>query len=68
MLAVAMMSVMAGSVLLVLSNVQQTATDTKLMRDVATINRAIQAYRISGGSFAGLKEPQDVLDRMKTKL
>ena len=68
MLTVAMMSVMAGSVLLVLSNVQQTATDTKLMRDVATINRAIQMYRISGGSFAGLKEPQDVLDRMKTKL
>ena len=68
MIVVAMMSVMAGSVLLVLSNVQQTATDTKLMHDVATINRATQVYRISGGSFAGLKEPQDVLDRMKTKL
>lgn len=68
MLSVAMMSVMAGSVLLVVNNVQQAASETKLMRDVATLNRAIQTYRISGGSLAGLTDPQDVLDRMKRKL
>ena len=64
----AVMCVISGVVLLIMDNARRTAIDTKLIRDVANINRAIQMYRIQGGSLTGLSQAQDVIDRMKAGL
>lgn len=68
MLVIAIISVMAGSAFLVLTNVQKNTLDTKLMHDVAAINQALTTYRNSGGTVNGLTDPQDVLDRLKTHM
>lgn len=61
----AILSVVASGAYFVVSNVQDSSRNTKLMRDVATVNSALRMYEAGGGSLATLNDPQAVLDRMK---
>ncbi len=47
-------------------NTAATSRETKLESDVATLNRAVQLYRNSGGSFTGEESEEEVLRKLKT--
>ncbi len=51
-----------------LTNVAKNTTETKLMQDVATINRAAGIFQASGGGLDDVSDPQAVVDRLKSKL
>ena len=64
-LVVAIISVLSASAFLVVTNTRRSTTNTKLARDVATVNQAIQMYRTSGGTLVGITDPQEVIDQLK---
>lgn len=68
MLVVAVISILGGLAYFTLNNVRESSRNTKLMRDVATVNNALRLYKASGGRVNGLTAPQAVLDKLKTKL
>ena len=68
LVVVGLISVASAGAYLVVSGVNKDTADTKLQRDVATINRAIGVYQASGGSLADVSAPQDVLNRLKTRI
>lgn len=45
------------------SGTEQTAATT----DIATVNRAVQAYLASGGDLSKVKDPVEVLNKLKTR-
>lgn len=51
----------------VVSHVQIAAVDSKLEQDVRQVNKAIQFYLASGGNLNGVTEPQQVLEKLKTR-
>lgn len=68
LIVIAIISVMASAAYLVSTNVQKNTTATKLMQDVASVNRALAVYQASGGSLEGLSDAQAILDRLKTRM
>jgi prepilin-type N-terminal cleavage/methylation domain-containing protein len=65
---VALISAASAGAFFVISGVTKDSADTKLLRDVATINRAIGVYQASGGNLSDVSEPQAVIDRLKSKM
>lgn len=60
-------SILAGTSVVVVNQVRESSRVTKLESDVVTINAAIQVYKASGGTLPATASPQDVLNKLKTK-
>lgn len=63
---VAGISILAGSGYMAISNVGRQAEESKLESDVATINRALDAYEASGGNRSSITGVDNALDRLKS--
>lgn len=66
LLVVAVLSIIAGVGVTVISNTREATRVSKLNSDVATINAAIAVYQSSGGSLGSLSNAQAILDKLKT--
>lgn len=64
---VAIIGVIAALALPYAFNAREDAQEVRLQSTVAQLNESLDVYRASGGSVAGLTEPQEVIDKMKTR-
>lgn len=66
LLVVGMLAIMGGVAIVAVGNTREATRVSKLQSDVATINAAIQAYRINGGSTLAVDAtPDDILQHLK---
>ncbi len=65
LMTIAVIGVMAGVTVTLLSGNPGAVKATKLESDVATLNQMVALYITDGGDLAGLTSPQAVLDKMK---
>ena len=66
LLTVVLISVIGGVAFLVSGSVQERVDRTKLEQDIKVINSAAKLFVANGGSFDGLTQPQQILDRTPT--
>jgi len=67
LVVVAGIAVLSGGGYVAMTNISQTAAEQKLDSDTQSINRAIEIYRASGGSFTGSESPAQVIEKLKTE-
>jgi prepilin-type N-terminal cleavage/methylation domain-containing protein len=66
LVVVAVIGILAGGAYEVIQDMHESARVAKLESDVAAINRALNVYRVSGGSLPTSATPQQILDKLKT--
>ena len=66
LLVVAAVAILSGAAVVAIGNARESTRVGKLESDVATLNAAIQAYLVNGGSLPASATPQQILDRLKT--
>src|SRR5689334_7043683 len=69
LMTVAVISMMIAVAMFAISGLRRAAEETKLHRDVASINNAIRTYMVNGGSFSKseLDNPGTVLAKLKKR-
>ncbi|MEM7014781.1 MAG: VWA domain-containing protein [Verrucomicrobiota bacterium] len=65
--AIAILGVIVAIAMTGVSNFKDSSEQAKLDSDVSAINQAIKVYIASGGNLTGVTEPQDILDKLKTR-
>lgn len=65
-IAIGLISIVCGLALSFGNNLRNVASHTKLEQDVKVINSAAKLFLSNGGSFEGIQNPQQILDRMKS--
>lgn len=65
-IAIGLLSVVCGLCIFFFGNLRNVAAHTKLEQDVRVINSAAKLFVANGGSFDGIRDPQQILDRMKS--
>ncbi len=66
LLVMAAVAILSGAAIVAVGNARESTRVGKLESDVATINAAIQAYLVNGGSLPVSATPQQILARLKT--
>lgn len=66
LIVVAVIGILASGAYEVIQDMHESARVAKLESDVAAINRALNVYRVSGGSLPTSATPQQILDKLKT--
>ena len=65
--AVALIAVLAGGALFMISNSVEAAKERKLAKDVVTLNAALSTFLANGGSLDGASSEAEVIERIKTR-
>lgn len=65
---VAVLGIVCGLGIFTTTHLKETATDTKLKNDIATLNRAVMTYQANGGSLADKATGAEVLTALKSKV
>lgn len=64
---VAVIGIIASIAIPYTINARHSAQEARLTSTVAQINQSLKLYRANGGSIAGVTDPQQILDQMKTR-
>lgn len=67
LIVVAAIAILGGTVITGVRGVRESANDSKLEKDVATINGAIDTYRSAGGAIPAGADAQAVINLLKTR-
>lgn len=66
LVVVGVLGIVATVAILGFGKLENDVSDSKIDRDIATVNRAISVYLSNGGSLDGIDDPQVVIDKLKT--
>jgi hypothetical protein len=68
LMTVSLIGLIAAVIIPSIGNVTTGVTRAKLASDVTSLNNAVSLYLAEGGNLDNVFNPQDVIDRLKTKL